>query len=203
MQKKRKDRIVTKKLKRTVDDEYERVMRNYRKLQKAIGDNAECLDWSSLRRSKHRARCVGHGLVQSMVHSRQSYQMVLDIQDDGAFSSATYPTRIPASKLRDVAVFLLDKNYRSRYGKFVMDFATQEVKFRVFRSSSDISRSAVDSCCILRGLPVQMLDEISEALDEIVTGAEKALAEVKKLTGEIAGESAFIGCGKKIKRGAK
>lgn len=162
-------------------DEWGQVQKICRAIQKVIGDDDQGLDWMKPL-LPHRARCVGHGLVRSTLNSCQSYQMVLDVQDDGAFSSVTYPARVPCEKLKDVAVVLLDQNYRTRYGKFVMDFVTQEVKFRVFQSSADISSSAKTSCGILRSLPVQMMDHISRTLDGIIAGVEKEVDKVAKLT---------------------
>lgn len=161
--------------------EWARVKKICHALQKVIGEDDKGLDWMKPLLT-HRARCVGQGLVRSSRNSCQSYQMVLDIQDDGAFSSVTYPARVPRDKLRDVAVVLLDQNYRTRYGKFVMDFVTQEVKFRVFQSSADISSSAKTSCGILRSLPVQMMDHISQTLDGIIEGVEKEVDKVRELT---------------------
>ena len=161
--------------------EWEQVEKICHALQKAIGEGDQGLDWMK-QLLPHRARCVGQGLVRSSQNACQSYQMVLDVQDDGAFSSVTYPARVPRDKLKDVAVVLLDQNYRTRYGKFVMDFVTQEVKFRVFQSSADISSSAKISCGILRSLPVQMMDHISRTLDGIIEGNEKEVDKVRKLT---------------------
>lgn len=126
-------------------------------------------------------RIVGRGLVKSAKFPHQMYPVVLDIQHDGAFSSATYPGRVPRDKLKDVAVVLSHENFGARYGKFVIDFNSCEVKYRVFRSVSDISNSAEDSCRILRALPVQMLDRISKTIDGIVEGVRADIAVVEKL----------------------
>lgn len=130
---------------------------------------------------KRRTRIIGQGIAKSAKFPNQMYPIVLDIQHDGAFSSATYPSRVPRDKLKDVAVVLSHENYRARYGKFMIDFESREVKYRVFRSVSDISNSTEDSCRILRALPVQMLDHISKMIDGIVEGVKEDVAVVEKL----------------------
>lgn len=130
---------------------------------------------------KRSTRIIGQGIAKSAKFPHQMYPIVLDIQHDGAFSSATYPSRVPRDKLKDVAVVLSHENYRARYGKFMIDFESREVKYRVFRSVSDISNSTEDSCRILRALPVQMLDHISKMIDGIVEGVKEDVAVVEKL----------------------
>lgn len=130
---------------------------------------------------KHRGRYMCRAVVQSIEYARQSYPMVLDVQNDGAFSSATYPSRIPSNKLKDVAVILAHENYHTRYGKFMVDFWSREVKFRVFRSSADIISSVESSCKILRVLPVQMLDRVSQAIDGIICDDKKECIKISNL----------------------
>ncbi len=130
---------------------------------------------------KKRGRYMCSTVVQSIEYARQAYPMVLDVQNDGAFSSATYPSRIPSNKLKDVAVILAHENYRTRYGKFMVDFWARQVKFRVFQSSADILSSVESSCNILRVLPVQMLDRVSQAIDGIIYDEKKECDKITNL----------------------
>lgn len=130
---------------------------------------------------KFKTRIVEQGIVKSTRYAHQMYPVVLDIQHDGAFSSATYPNRVPSDKLKDVALVLSYENFRARYGKFAIDFNSREVKFRVFRSAVDIDKATENSCQILRTLPVQMMDQISQTIDEIIAGSKAGKSVVEKI----------------------
>lgn len=115
-----------------------------------------------------RQRCVCSGIVRSMKIRNLAYPMILDIMHDGIFSVATFPTPVCQSAYGEVCQLLNRMNYHARYGKFVLNDETGEVKFRVFRSSDDMRCHSQDSMTLLTALPAQMLDDLAEDISKFV-----------------------------------
>lgn len=115
-------------------------------------------------------RCVCSGVVRSAKSRNLAYPMLLDIMQDGIFAVATFPSPVRQSAYGEVCQMLNRLNYRARYGKFVLNDTTGEVKFRVFRSSDDVRCHRQESMSLLTSLPAQMLDRVVEDIDKFVEG---------------------------------
>lgn len=118
-----------------------------------------------------RQRVVCRSVVQSMTKVRLIYPIVLDAMEDGVFAIATFPGKIARRAYPHVYELLNTRNYTARYGKYVMDSATGNLKFRFFRSSTDVMCNFTETMRLLTSFPVRMLDnivdEISSFLDDV------------------------------------
>lgn len=127
-----------------------------------LKDIATSLQSSGWQASSIKAkRYVCSGVVRSTMNARIYYPMILDLMSDGVFASATYPRKISRSDYPRVCEVLNKKNYTMRYGKFIVNDETMELKFRFFRSAADVRADMNNTLSVLTSLPARMLDSLS------------------------------------------